>query len=102
MVVNAINELDFFFRLTKEEKTVAYGYVRRIGWQTARPTTVAITIIKLVRPQMKFKDIRKFCNVNAQTLRPWLVKFCIRLHLNEVDTVRILELDPRLNTNKPK
>ena len=93
LVVNAINELDFFLKLDSERKAKAWELAEKLGWQSARPTTIAITIIKLVKPELQFTEIRRFCNVNVQTLRPWIDRCGRKLHFERAHIMRVMECE---------
>ena len=99
LVINAINELDFFFKLDEEEKSRAYKYAERVGWVMARPSTIAIVVLKLSKPKLQFCEIRKFCNTNVQTLKPWIVKCGRKLKIAQPMIRAILEEDGINNNN---
>ena len=78
MVRNNLTELSMVFKLTNDEFLKCIGYAEKVGWQSCKPSNIAIALIRIVKKDLKNKDIYKLAQTEFQTVRKYT---CICCHL---------------------
>jgi len=79
----AIKRLSVPFGLTEEESDLCCDYAERIGWQNAKPNSIALALIRILRSNMPKKDFYSLGNTEYNTLYKWVNFCCKELELKQ-------------------
>lgn len=83
LVIRNLDEMCELFQLTDEEFVKSIDYARKTGWQTAHPSTIALAIIRIVKPEIPNILIYKLGRSEYQTLRRWTIFICMKLKIKQ-------------------
>ena len=56
-VRNNLTELSVVFKLSNDELLRCIGYAEKVGWQSCKPSNIAIALIRIVKKDLENKDI---------------------------------------------
>ena len=79
----AIKRLSVPFGLTEEESDLCCDYAERIGWQNAKPNSIALALIRIMKPNIPKKTFYTLGNTEYNTLYKWISTCCEILNLNQ-------------------
>jgi hypothetical protein len=83
MVIRRIIVLAPLFSMIDEELITAINYANRLGWIQAKPTSIALALIRISKPDLRNSTIYAIGHINMQTLRQWVCFCCDKLDLEE-------------------
>lgn len=76
MVINNLNEMQAVFGLTNNDFLKAIKIADEVGWVQAKPSSIALAIVRIVRPSLKNKDIYRQGRTEYQTLKKYTDIVC--------------------------
>jgi len=77
-------ELQLLFNLSDEELLLGISYAEKIGWLAAKPSTIALTIIRIIKKDYPNQLIYKLGKTEYQTMKKWTTKVCKILGINQI------------------
>lgn len=82
MVINNLHVVADLFNMTGKERLKAIEYANAIGYQSAKPSVIAIAIVCIAMPSLKHVDVRKKAKINFQTMEKWIpiCRKCLNNH----------------------
>jgi len=83
MVINNLNEMAPLFSLNQREFLKAVDFARRLGWQSAKPSSIALAIIRLIKPEISNKTFYKVGKIEYKTLKKWTILCAHDLHVGQ-------------------
>jgi hypothetical protein len=72
------------FDLDSLELIKAIGYADVIGFQSAKPSSIALAIIRIIKPELSNKIIYKLGKTEFNTLKKWTVHICKLLNIEQI------------------
>jgi len=72
------------FKLTEDDLTIAFKMADELGWRPARPSKIAVSIIKILKPNIPNPEIYKVCSTEFNTIKKWVIIICNELKIKQI------------------
>lgn len=82
-VVINLMEFQSIFKLSTEEIMAGIIMADKIGWQAARPSTISLVIIRILKPNIPNSMIYQLGRTELQTMRKWTSCVCAKLGIKD-------------------
>lgn len=83
MVVNNLNEMQTVFGLTGNDFLKAIKIADEVGWVQAKPSSIALAIVRIVKPSLKNKEIYRLGRTEYFTMRKYTIYICEKLKIKQ-------------------
>ena len=84
MVFDNLAELAVIFNIKDDELLRCIVYAERLGWLAAKPSTIALVLIRIVCPDISNSTIYHLGNTELQTMRKWTCICCEKLKIKNI------------------
>ena len=72
------------FKLIEDDLKIAFQMTDELGWRPARPSKIAISIIKILKPNIPNPEIYKVTGTEFNTIRKWVLIICEELKIKQI------------------